>query len=321
MRIRVAADAFMEELRARRASASLLTQTSRALGRLASLLREKRVSDLRQVEERHLVSFARKLRESTTPRGTPLSLSSQASYLQRVKSFFAFLERRGLLLRSPAADLVIPSASPLPRVAVSENEAARLMETPRADSKAGRRDRAILETLYGMGLRRGECARLDVCDLDLAAGTLLVRDGKGRKDRFLPVPGRAAAALGVYLKDVRPQLVVDPHEAALFLTAWWGHRLSEMSIAYLLRRHAAAAGVPKVHPHALRHACATHLLKGGADVRHVQAILGHKKLVTTGLYTRVVIEDLRQVVAAAHPRERTWPHKTRRYNRVQRSAS
>ena len=129
MRIRAAADAFMDELRARRVSASLLSQTSRALVRLSSHLREKRVTDLRQVEESHLVSFARRLREARTPRGTMLSLASQASYLQRVKSFFVFLERRGLVLRSPAADLVIPSASPLPRAALSESQAARLMET------------------------------------------------------------------------------------------------------------------------------------------------------------------------------------------------
>ena len=319
MRTHAAADAFMEELRARRASSSLVTQTSRALSRLFSLLREKRVADLRRVEERHIVSFARMLRESTTPRGTPLSLSTQASYLQRVKSFFAFLARRGLLLRNPAQDIVIPSASPLPRAALSEQQTARLMEAPRGDTKAGRRDRAILETLYGMGLRRGECARLDVADVDLAAGTLLVRDGKGRKDRMVPVPGRAAVALGAYLRNVRPELVVDPHEPALFLTAWWGQRLSDVSLSFLLRRHAKAAGITKAHPHALRHACATHLLRGGADVRHVQAILGHKKLETTALYTRVVIEDLRQVVAHAHPRERAWPS-TRRYNRPLRSA-
>lgn len=126
--------------------------------------------------------------------------------------------------------------------------------------------------------------------------------------------GRAAAALGVYLRDVRRRLVVSPHEPALFLTAWWGRRLSEVSLSFLLRRHAQAAGIAKIHPHALRHACATHLLKGGADVRHVQAILGHKKLETTALYTRVVIEDLRQVVSRAHPRERAWPCKARRYN-------
>jgi integrase/recombinase XerD len=221
-----------------------------------------------------------------------------------VKSFFASLARRGLLLRSPAADLVIPSASPLPRVALSEAQATRLMEAPPQETSTGKRDHAILETLYGMGLRRGECARLDVADVDLAAGTLLVRDGKGRKDRFLPVPGRAAAALGVYLKDVRPRLVRNPHEPALFLTAWWGKRLSDVSLSFLLRRHAAAAGIVRVHPHALRHACTTHLLKGGADVRHVQVILGHKKLETTALYTRVVVEDLREVLEHAHPRER-----------------
>ena len=304
MRIRAAAENFLGELRARRASASLLTQTCRTLSRLSSHLREKRIVDLRQVEERHLVSFARRLREAKTPRGTTLSVFSQSAYLQRVKSFFAFLERRGLVLRNPAADLVIPSASPLPRVTVSERQAARLMESPPQETSTGKRDRAILETLYGMGLRRGECARLDVSDLDLAAGTLLVRDGKGRKDRMVPVPGRAAAALGVYLRDVRSRLVVNPQEGALFLTAWWGKRLSEVSLSFLLRRHAKAAGIGKVHPHALRHACATHLLKGGADVRHVQAILGHKKLETTALYTRVVVEDLREVLEHAHPRER-----------------
>ena len=304
MRIRAAAESFLDELRARRASASLLTQTSRSLSRLSSHLREKGIVDLRQVEERHLVSFARRLCETKTPRGTGLSVFSQAAYLQRLKSFFAFLERRGFVLRSPAADLVIPAASPLPRVTVSEGQAGRLMEAPSQQTSSGKRDRAILETLYGMGLRRGECARLDVADLDLAAGTLLIRDGKGRKDRLVPVPGRAAAALSTYLGDVRPRLVVNPQEPALFLTAWWGKRLSEVSLSFLLRRHAKAAGIGKVHPHALRHACATHLLKGGADVRHVQAILGHKKLETTGLYTRVVIEDLRQVVARAHPRER-----------------
>ena len=304
----------MGELRARRASASLLGQTRHALSQLASHLSERRVADLCRVEERHLVSFGRKLRETKTPRGRVLSLASQASYLQRVKSFFAFLERRGVVLRSPAAELPIPIASPLPRVALSEGQAARLMEAPPQETSTGKRDRAILETLYGVGLRRGECARLDVADLDLAAGTLLVRDGKGRKDRMVPVPGRAAAALAAYLKDVRPRLVVDPQEPALFLTAWWGKRLSEVSIVFLLRRHARTAGVGKVHPHALRHACATHLLKGGADVRHVQAILGHRKLVTTGLYTRVVIEDLRQVMRRAHPRERTWARRGRRYN-------
>jgi integrase/recombinase XerD len=296
----------VEELQARHVSASLLLQAQRSLGRFASHLKENGVRDLRGVREAHLASFARRLRESKTPRGTPLSAASQGHYLQRVKSCMASLARQGLLLVNPAADLVLPSSSRLPRTVLGVRQAERLMETPAAHTKTGKRDRAILETLYGTGIRRGECARLDVSDLDLRARTLLVRNGKGGKDRMVPVTGRAAIALGVYLRDVRPELIVEPNEPALFLTAWWGHRLSDVSITFLLRRHAQAAGIANVHPHALRHTCATHLLKGGADVRHVQALLGHKKLETTAIYTRVVIEDLREVLERAHPREQRF---------------
>ena len=303
MRIRAAVSAYVSELRARHVSASLLLQARRSLGRFASHLSENGVRNLRDVEEAHLASFARTLRESKTQRGTPLSAMTQALYLQRVKSCFSSLARQGLLLVNPAADLVLPSASRLPRTVLSVRAAERLMETPAAHTKAGQRDRAVLETLYGTGIRRGECARLDVSDLDPGARTLLVRNGKGGKDRMVPVTGRAAAALAVYLRDIRPELLVDPNEEALFLTAWWGHRLSDISISYLLRRHAQAAGIANAHPHALRHTCATHLLKGGADVRHVQALLGHKKLETTALYTRVVVEDLREVLERSHPRE------------------
>jgi integrase/recombinase XerD len=280
-----------------------MVQARRSLGRFASHLSQNGVRNLREVEEAHLASFARTLRESKTQRGTPLSATSQGHYLQRVKCCFSSLARQGLVLRDPAADLVLPSSSRLPRTVLSVRAAERLMETPAAHTKAGQRDRAVLETLYGTGIRRGECARLDVSDLDLRGRTLLVRNGKGGKDRMVPVTGRAAAALGVYLRDVRPELIVEPNEPALFLTAWWGHRLSDVSIAFLLRRHAQAAGIANVHPHALRHTCATHLLRGGADVRHVQALLGHKKLETTAIYTRVVIEDLRQVLERSHPRE------------------
>lgn len=114
------------------------------------------------------------------------------------------------------------------------------------------------------------------------------------------------------LPEGRPQLVKEPSERALFLTAWWGHRLSYMNLGFVVRQHARAAGIGCLHPHALRHACATHLLKGGADPRHVQALLGHKRLKTTSLYTRVVVEDLREVLARSHPRERTSVNRKQR---------
>lgn len=304
MRILAGADLFLEELAGRRVSDSLLKATRRAIERLDAHLRDERVRDLRRVEERHIASFARELRRSLTPRGTPLSTATQANYLQQVKRLFSFLVRRGALLLDPASDLVIPVADCLPRRVLSERDAEKLMNAPSTSTNVGRRDRAVLETLYGTGLRRGECVRLDVSDVDLLAGTLLVRNGKGRKDRVVPLPEMSARAIDVYLRDVRPMLVRSPVEPALYLTAWAGRRLSEASLFQLLDRRAREARLGHVHPHALRHTCATHLLRGGADIRHVQAILGHAWIKTTALYARVTIHDLRKVVAKAHPRER-----------------
>jgi len=169
----------------------------------------------------------------------------------------------------------------------------------------GKRNRAILELLYGTGIRVSECERLDVRDLDLAQGHVFIRDGKGRKDRVVPVVGRALEALDRYLREARPELLRDPREAALFLTRR-GTRVSVKNIQYLVRMNARAAGLTGVTPHGLRHGCATHLLQGGADVRHVQHLLGHKSLDTTAIYTHVAPQDLAQAIAKAHPRERAW---------------
>jgi site-specific recombinase XerD len=152
----------------------------------------------------------------------------------------------------------------------------------------------------------GECERVDLKDLDLARGQLMIRSGKGRKDRVVPVVGRAAAALDVYLKDARPELVKDPREPALFITTW-GTRLNTKRIQDLVRTNAKAAGIDvRVTPHTLRHGCATHLLQGGADVRHVQKLLGHASVQTTAIYTHVNTKDLARVMEKAHPRERGW---------------
>ena len=157
------------------------------------------------------------------------------------------------------------------------------MAAPFPDSLVGLRDRAILETLYGI---------------------LLVRDGKGRKDRVVPVAGRAVLAVDVYLREARPDLVKNPREAALFITRF-GTRVGKSMLDVIVRKHGQTARIPReVSPHVLRHSCATHLLKGGADVRHIEELLGHKSLQSTQLYTRVGVEDLREVLARSHPRER-----------------
>jgi integrase/recombinase XerD len=291
---------YVEELRGRRYSVSHLDKTSHELPRLFHHLNQQGVSDVRAVAEAHLAAYARDLERHRTRKGEPLTPGSRAATLSVVRRFFAFLEAQGVILRNPALAIPLPKGPRLPRDVLSLAQARRLMAAPFPYSATGRRDRAILELLYGTGIRVGEAARLDTSDLDQREGVLLVRNGKGRKDRVVPVPGRAAAALDVYLTQARRELArrFDP---ALFLSIF-GVRLGAPGMRLTIEKHGRAIGVA-LTPHTLRHTCATHLLKGGADIRHVQEILGHKCLMTTAIYTRVAIADLRAVIERSHPRE------------------
>jgi len=267
------------------------------LPRLFDHLAKQRVRDARAVTEAHLVSFARKLARRK------LAASSQTHYLMAVRRFFAFLLKRRLILHDPAAAIRLPRRFVLPRHVLSEAQARRLLSAPCSTSPLDRRDRAILEVLYGAGLRLGECLRLGIGDVDLGQGHLLVRDGKGKKDRFVPLTARAVEAIMVYLSEGRPMIAKYLRETALFLSAR-GQSPSETAVRLMLQRHARAAKIDgRIYPHALRHSCATHLLRGGADVRHVQEILGHRNIDTTAIYTRVAIKDLRDVIQRCHPRE------------------
>jgi integrase/recombinase XerD len=290
--------AFLEELEAKRYYGSR-EQARHALPRLLAYLKSRGVG-VKAVTEADLMAYARQLTRQKTRRGTLLSRATQAVHITAIRRFFAFLEHRGEILQNPAVHLPYPREQRIPRTVLSEAQAERLIETPPATTRSGRRDRAILELLYGTGIRIGECARIDGADLDLAEGRLLVRDGKGRKDRVVPITGRAHAALAVYLKEVRPTFVHDPKEPALFLSHF-GTRLKAGSLYVQLKGHAKAAEL-NISPHGLRHACATHLLQHGADIRHIQELLGHSQLQTTALYTRVNVAALRGVLDQAHPR-------------------
>jgi integrase/recombinase XerD len=290
---------YLEELRVRRFSASSIEKARFELPRLIHHLRENGVADARAVTEEHLVAYARHLERRVTRRGTPLAAASRASAISTVRRYFSFLASHAYLLRDPARTIPLPKVRRLPRGVLSERQARQLVSAPFGGTAIGKRDRAILELLYGTGIRLGEATRAAVSDLDLREGVLLVRSGKGRKDRVVPVEGRAALALDTYLAEARPVLAKRV-DAALFLSRHGG-RLSLGGLRAIVQRHGRAIGVD-VSPHALRHTCATHLLRGGANIRHVQELVGHRSLATTALYTRVAIEDLRQVLARAHPR-------------------
>jgi integrase/recombinase XerD len=238
--------------------------------------------------------------------GRVLARATQEGWLSAVRVFFAFLVKKGLLLSNPATEVRLPRAERLPSRVLSLSEARRLMEQPRSWTATGRRDRAILEVLYGSGLRVSECARLDLGDVDLRAGRALVRDGKGKRDRYVPLTVRSVEAIETYLADARPRLVASGRETACFVSHRTGRRLTKAGIQIVVRTQARRAGIRGVvHPHVLRHSFATHLIKGGADVRHVQRLLGHRDIKSTAIYTRVEVPDLKAMVARSHPREKT----------------
>ena len=295
---------YVKELLVRRRSESARVQAYATLPRWFCYLKEEGVVDIRSVGEAHLAAYARVLELHRTKAGSALAATSRAVHLGAIRRFFAFLYERGVILRNPAETLKLPSCQRLPERVLSVKEAERLMNAPPRENVLGSRDRAILELFYGTGLRRSECWRLNVQDLDLEAGTLFIRNGKGGKDRVVPVPGRASAALDLYLTRSRPSLLKDRAPLALFVSIR-GSRLCAQQLKNCVKQYARIARIPgRMSPHALRHACATHLLNGGADVRHVQELLGHEDLKTTAVYTRVGIEDLKQVLSRSHPREK-----------------
>jgi site-specific recombinase XerD len=292
----------LSELRHLQYSTSSLEKAMYELPLMLRYLRGKGVSRARALRDMDLIAYASNVRKRRTRAGTALSPATRASVFGTARRFLAFLAREGHVSRDLASCLPLPStSSTLPRCVLSESQARRLVSRPLQTDPIGVRDRAVLETFYGTGVRLGESVRLDVSDLDLREGTLLIRRGKGRKDRYVPVPGRAAVALDGYLRLARPALLKRT-ERALFLSRS-GRRLSIPGTRALVKRHALSIGLD-VSPHALRHTCATHLLQGGADLRHIQVLLGHRHLKTSAMYTRVALKDLREVIARRHPRAR-----------------
>ena len=221
-----------------------------------------------------------------------------------VRSLLRWAMLQGLVAGNAAEELAVPRLDkPLPRV-LKADEASALCELPPDDEPAGLRDRAILELLYGSGLRVAELCGLDVTELDLDAGSVVVL-GKGRKERKVPVGEPARGALGRYLLGSRASFLAlathPPEPRALFLNARGG-RLGTRSVRAIVTKYQAGGGGRPVSPHSLRHSYATHLLDGGADLRAVQELLGHESLATTQIYTHVSTERLKAVYDQSHPR-------------------
>jgi integrase/recombinase XerD len=212
------------------------------------------------------------------------------------------MTRRNILLHNPASELELPRREKrLPAHALSPDELARLLAVPNVADPLGVRDRAMLELFYSCGLRRTELARLALIDVNLDRGILTVRQGKGKKDRVVPIGRRAVHWLGRYVQEVRPRLCLDSRTAAFFLTGY-GEAFHPDVLSRMVTEWMERAGLKgRGSCHLLRHTCATHMLEGGADIRFIQQLLGHESLDTTAIYTEVSIRQLQEVHARCHP--------------------
>jgi integrase/recombinase XerD len=268
---------------------------------------ERQKLDPGAVTAEDITSYLEALRTGQAPAARPYQPSSVARMLVSVRGLYRFLAREDRIETDPTTRIGTPRKPRSIPKAISVEEIERLLEQPGQDL-LGSRDRAILETLYGGGLRISELVGLDVDDVDLDQGTLLVRAGKGSKARRVPVGRAARAAVGDYVTRSRPELVRRVTRAAggaaLFLNARGG-RLSRQGCWKVLKGHARAANLQaKVSPHTLRHSFATHMLDAGADIRVVQELLGHASISTTQVYTLVSDQRLREVYYTSHPRAR-----------------
>lgn len=242
--------------------------------------------------------------------GAALSWATQANKLTAVRMLLAWAVRTKHLTVNPAAELELPRLPKrLPRAVLTASEAERVLTQPDLTTALGLRDRAILEVLYSTGIRRMELVGLDRADLDGERGTLLVREGKGRKDRLVPIGERAVRWTERYLEFVRPRLieraalgsVSDRSTTALFLSAR-GTRLRATKLTERLHQYLVSAGIQKPGSvHIFRHTMATLMHDAGCDIRDLQEILGHAQLSTTEIYTHVSIERLKAVHTKTHP--------------------
>ena len=247
--------------------------------------------------QRHLFSY----RKSD---GKPLAWSSQHLHLKELKQFFSWLAKQNYIPFSPATEIELPKQpKTLPKSILSVDEVERILQQPDITTPLGVRDRAIFEVLYSTGIRRAEVCALHIDHIHVDRQVLFVHQGKGQRDRYVPIGLRALLWIARYVESAREQLALDSKERTLFLTLL-GSPLNPDSLTEYGRRYIKSANIEKPGAcHIFRHTMATLMHDGGADIRTIQAILGHSKLDTTQIYTQVSLKKLLDTHRKTHPAE------------------
>jgi integrase/recombinase XerD len=297
-----------EHMRVRNYSERTIAGTERALRLFVSWADDRGLERPAEVTKPILEHYQRWLFYYRKSTGKPLTFSSQRERLQKLKNFFKWLARQNAIPSNPASDLDLPRVERrIPRAILSEREIDKVLAQPDLSDPLGVRDRTMMEVLYSTGLRRHELAALELFDVDTERGTVTVRQGKGKRDRVVPIGERALGWIARYIEEARSELIVSDAERTLFVNEH-GERFNLGGLTNLMRWYVNRAKVGKHGAcHIFRHTMATHMLEGGADIRHIQEILGHAETSTTAIYTRVSIRHLKRVHEATHPAAKSQP--------------
>ena len=295
---------FDEHQRALAMSRSTMELERAQLRTFLAFLEGEGIGSLTDVDTKLMLRFQVHLATVRTVKGVCYHPRTQNLHISTARKLFRYLRRKGEVFVDPTAGMELAKVPrTLPRNILSVEEMEKLLEQPDARKPSGIRDRAMLEVLYSTGMRQGELRHLDLADLATDDRTIMVRDGKGGKDRVVPCGKVAWQWLARWLKE-RPNLLVDEAVQAVFLNQYGG-RYSKQGILMMVKRHVQGARIRKaITPHSIRHTCATHMADSGCDIRLIQELLGHSSPSTTAVYISVSIRRLKEAHQAFHPRER-----------------
>lgn len=293
---------FLEHQRLTNRSGRTVEQHDFQLARFFEWCEERGITTTHDVSRAVVLRYQRWLFYCRRGNGKPIGFSSQHQALVSIRSFFRWLSKNALIDANPAADIELPRVEKrLPKHVLTVAEVEAVLAGIDLDGDMGVRDRAIIEVLYSTGMRRMELVHLKLTDIDDDRGTVTIRQGKGKRDRTIPIGDRATAWVRKYVEALRPSLVVEPDEGWLFLTRE-GEALSLNWLSRMVHEHVNNAEIGKRGScHLFRHTMATLMLEGGADIRFIQEMLGHASVSTTQIYTQVSIRQLKAIHAMAHP--------------------
>jgi integrase/recombinase XerD len=292
---------YLRHLRALNTSGFTQQSSKSVLKLFAAFLAQEGITGIEELTRDVLEEYREEIAFAFTAKGKPLALRTQSKRLSVVKAFTRYLKEHDYLVDDPGARLKHPrTPRRLPRAILNEPDMRKLLAAPDSHTNHGYRNRVILELLYDTAIRRSETAGIRLTDIDLDGGCILIR-GKGDKERVVPLSDRVCGILRNYILAVRPCFVKGTDPGYLFLNRWGAGVHPHVIWTTVHNASRQAKLKSQVSTHMLRHTCATHMLRNGAPVRHIQEMLGHESLETTQIYTHVTINDLKEVHAKYHP--------------------